>query len=216
LFTGIIEEVGRIRKINRGNLSIRLSIACEKVLENIGKGDSVAVNGVCLTVTDYGSGWFTVDVMPETMRKTGFDRFNIKSGVNLERALRLSDRLGGHFVSGHIDGTGIIRKKADEDNARWLFIEAAPEILRYVVVKGSVAIDGISLTVAFVDDECFGVSIVPHTYENTTFADRKEGDMVNIECDVLGKYIKKLMDNERNNTIDKEITIDFLADNGFL
>jgi riboflavin synthase len=216
LFTGIIEEVGRVRKINRGNQSIRLSITCEKVLKDIGKGDSIAVNGICLTVTDFESGWFTVDVMPETMRKTELSKLNINSGVNLERALRLSDRLGGHIVSGHIDGTGIIIQKTEEDNAHWLFIEAAPDILRYIVVKGSVAIDGISLTAASVDNTCFGVSIIPHTYENTNIALKKEGDTVNIECDFIGKYVEKLMGYNRNNTGDKGITIDFLETNGFM
>lgn len=216
MFTGIVEELGKVKGIARGSKSIRLSIACERVLEDAKPGDSIAVNGICLTVTDMGSGWFAADVMPETMRRTGLEKLDVSDRVNLERALRLSDRLGGHLVSGHIDGTGIIAGKIEEDNAIWVTIEASGDILRYIVMKGSVALDGTSLTVAYVDERCFKVSLIPLTAGVTTLGFKRVGDIVNIECDVIGKYVEKLVcggRTEGNNK--KDLTLDFLRENGF-
>lgn len=215
MFTGIVEEVGRVASITRGQKSIGLKIACTKVLEDVQVGDSIAVNGICLTVTEYGRESFLVDVMPETMRKTSLGDLNITAQVNLERALRLSDRLGGHIVSGHIDGTGILTNRVTEDNAIWLTIKARDDILRYVIQKGSVALDGISLTVAGVNSDSFKVSIIPHTTIATTLGEKHIGDTINIECDEVAKYIEKfILSNSKQ--IDKNgLSIDFLQENGF-
>lgn len=216
MFTGIVEEVGSIREIIRGSLSIQLSINCSKILNDIKTGDSIAVNGICLTVTGLGDGWFSADVMPETMRKTNLQMLNISDKVNLERALRLSDRLGGHIVTGHIDGTGIVTGRVEEDNAIWLSVEAPDVIMKYIVMKGSVALDGTSLTVAHVDENCFKVSLIPLTAGVTTLGSRRMGDRINIECDVMGKYVEKLLNGNIHETKPKkDISIDFLRDNGF-
>lgn len=217
MFTGIVEEIGLIRAVVRGGRSVRLEVSCTKVLEDAKMGDSIAVNGICLTVTGMGDNWFSADVMPETMRRTGLDKLGISGRVNLERALRLADRLGGHMVSGHIDGMGTVSGRLEEDNAIWLTIAAGGEILKYVVEKGSVALDGTSLTVAAVDDKSFKVSLIPLTRGITTLGLKKPGDMVNIECDVIGKYIEKLLTGNRASAQEKEgLSLDFLKDNGFV
>jgi riboflavin synthase len=216
MFTGIVEELGRVKNIIRGSRSIKLSIECVKILDDVKIGDSIAVNGICLTVTDLGGNWFTADVMPETMRKTSLDKLTMSDRVNLERALRLSDRLGGHLVSGHIDGTGTMIGRVEEDNAIWLTIGASESILKYIVMKGSVALDGTSLTVAHVEGESFKVSLIPHTAGVTTLGSKKVGDVINIECDVIGKYVEKLiMGSDKKENIKKDISIDFLRENGF-
>jgi len=216
MFTGIVEEIGSIRGIIQGSLSIQLSVNCSKVLEDVKTGDSIAVNGICLTVVNQSSYWFSADVMPETMRKTGLQKLNISDKVNLERALRLSDRLGGHIVSGHIDGTGIVTSRIEEDNAIWLTIEAIDNILKYIVNKGSVALDGTSLTVAYVDEKCFKVSLIPLTAGATTLGYKRIGDQINIECDVIGKYVEKLVNgNNQEAKYKKDISFDFLRNNGF-
>lgn len=216
MFTGIIEEVGTIKGIVHGALSIKLSIHCHKVLDDVRIGDSIAVNGICLTVSDMGSDWFTADVMPETIRKTGLNKLNVWDKVNIERALRLSDRLGGHIVTGHIDGTGVVIAKVQEDNAIWLTVEAQDTILKYIVMKGSVALDGTSLTVAYVDDKCFKVSLIPITVLHTTLDSKRVGDVINIECDVIAKYTEKFLGgNLAESNGKKDISIDFLRDNGF-
>lgn len=214
MFTGIVEEVGSIREIIPGSLSIKLSIKCSKLLQNVQIGDSIAVNGICLTVIDLASSWFAVDVMPETMRRTGLQKLNIYDRVNLERALSLSDRLGGHIVSGHIDGTGIVKSRVEEDNAVWLTVEAREDIMKYIVFKGSVALDGTSLTVACVDEKSFKVSLIPLTAEATTLGFRRVGDQINIECDVIGKYVERLL-NRNMKDYKKDISVDFLRENGF-
>lgn len=213
MFTGIIEETGTIKAIRHGSGSSQLTIGAKMVLSDIKIGDSINTNGVCLTVISFGHDYFVVDVMPETLRRTSFSALNSGSPVNLERALRLSDRLGGHLVSGHIDGTGKIIRRWDEDNAVWFNISADPSILRYIVEKGSVALDGISLTVATVDSRTFSVSVIPHTSEVTTILGKKSGDLLNIECDIIAKYIEKL-----NAPGDKgsKIDLEFLAKNNFL
>lgn len=222
MFTGIIEEIGRIKTITRGPQSIRLTISCGKVLMDSRPGDSIAVNGICLTAAALGSDWFSADVMPETLRRTSLQQLKLHDPVNLERALRLSDRLGGHMVSGHIDGTGRLVRLIREDNAILLTFEAAPSILRYVVSKGSVSIDGVSLTVVGVDEETLQVSLIPHTAGQTTLGGCKVGDDVNIECDVIGKYVEKMLgghtDPHSSNPDAKKtpgLTLDFLMANGF-
>jgi riboflavin synthase len=223
MFTGIIEEIGQIKAIIRGSKSIRLTIICSRVIEGIKPGDSIAVNGICLTAAALGPGWFAADVMPETLRRTGLQKIRPQDTVNLERALRLCDRLGGHLVSGHTDGTGQLIRRDQEDNAIWLTIEAAPEILRYVVTKGSITLDGVSLTVAAVDQATLQVALIPHTASLTTLGSRAVGESVNIECDVIGKYVEKFVQATRSglDTIGQNIesksglTMAFLHDNGF-
>jgi riboflavin synthase len=211
MFTGIIEETGIIKSIRTGGRSARIIISANKVLEGLKVGDSINTDGVCLTVTEFSSSSFTVDVMPETMHRSTFTKLRSGSSVNLERALRLSDRLGGHIVSGHIDGTGIIDRIRKDENAVWLSVTAEEPILKYIVEKGSVAIDGISLTVVKTDKRAFEVSIIPHTQSETTILSKKTGDTINIECDVLGKYVEKLC---RIN--DGKIDLNILAENGFI
>lgn len=193
MFTGIVEETGSIDRIARGAHSAVLTIRASKVLEGTVVGDSIAVNGVCLTVTSIGTGVFTADVMHETLSRSSLSMARSGSRVNLERAMPMNGRFGGHIVSGHIDGTGKIRSIRRDDNAVWYTITAAPQILRYIVEKGSVAIDGISLTVASVDSESFAISAIPHTVSVTVLSDRQEGDVVNLENDIIGKYVEKLL-----------------------
>ena len=193
MFTGIIEEIGSVRKISLKGNSGSLEIAAKKVLDGTKIGDSIAVNGVCLTVTSLGAGFFTADVMAETLRRSNLASLNGGSGVNLERAMAANGRFGGHIVSGHIDGTGTISKMQKEENAVWLNIKTNEEILNLIVEKGSIAIDGISLTVALVNESEFSVSVIPHTGEETTLLSKKAGDKVNLENDIVGKYVQKLL-----------------------
>ncbi len=191
MFTGIIEEIGIVKSVTKGATSFSMLITADVVASGLRPGDSVNTNGACLTVTSLGQDSFTVDVMPETMRRTNLGALKQGSPVNLERALQLSSRLGGHLVSGHIDGTGLISKLKKEDNAIWITVSTGAEILRYLISKGSVSLDGISLTVVHVDKESFDVSLIPHTMAVTTLKDKKAGDMLNIECDMVAKYIEK-------------------------
>ncbi len=213
MFTGIIEETGLVKSIKHGNQSSQLSIQAKLVVEDVKTGDSINTNGVCLTVIAFGPDFFMIDVMPETIRMTNFRELKAGSAVNLERALRPIDRLGGHLVSGHVDGTGKIERRWEEDNAVWFKITAEPGILRYIVEKGSVALDGISLTVANTDSRSFSVSIIPHTQMITTLMNKKSGDLLNIECDIIAKYIEKL---HSPNTKNRQIDRDFLERNNFL
>ena len=214
MFTGIIEEIGRIRSIRKGEKSESLIVECKNILEGTMKGDSISVNGVCLTVTDMSANSFEADVMPETVRATNLKYLKPGDSVNLERALSPSGRFGGHIVSGHIDGTGTIQEIKREDNAIWFTISARNEILKYVIHKGSVAVDGISLTVQYADERVFKIALIPHTRDYTTLPGRKVGYCVNIECDIIGKYIEKLM-----NYTEKEnkggISLEYLLENGF-
>ena len=217
MFTGIIEEVGRVASLRRGAHSCVLTIEASRVLEDVSVGDSIATNGVCLTVTSYTSTAFTVDVMHETIDRSSLGSLKPGSPVNLERALPANGRFGGHIVSGHIDGVGTVSAVAADDNAVWYTIEAVPAILRHIVEKGSIAIDGISLTVASVDGRSFRVSIIPHTRAETTLAARRVGDVVNLECDVVGKYVERLMTfgTASEPAPQSAITKDFLFKNGF-
>lgn len=219
MFTGIVEEIGTIQAISHGNLSSRLTIKASSVLADVHEGDSIAVNGVCLTVTAFQPDQFTADVMGETLRRSSLGTLKKGSPVNLERALSLTSRLGGHIVSGHIDGTGTIASIRKESTAYWFTIEAAPQLLRYIVEKGSIAIDGISLTVAGVNDTSFQVSIIPHTAGHTTLLTKKAADIVNLECDIIGKYVEKLLktDTEESaNSSQSSLTAGFLAQHGYL
>ena len=193
MFTGIIEEVGEIRGISLTGTSGTIGIRARKVLEGTKIGDSIAVNGVCLTVVTLQPDGFQADVMAETVRRSSLGILRPGDRVNLERAMAADGRFGGHIVAGHIDGTGRVESLVREENAVWVTISAPAEILRYIVEKGSIAIDGISLTVAYVDDRVFKVSVIPHTGEETTLLSRVPGDTVNLENDIVGKYIEKLM-----------------------
>lgn len=212
MFTGIVEEIGSILSIRNGSKSSRLKIKANKVLEDTKIGDSICTNGVYLTVASIESNSFEVDVMAETLRKSDLKDLHIGSLVNLERALSLQSKLGGH-----IDGVGKITSMFKEDNAIWINIQASIQTLKYVVYKGSITIDGISLIVAYVDDYMFKVSIIPHTLENTILSKKFVGDSVNIECDMIGKYVEKLLGIKNNISSNKESSIseDFLKSNGF-
>lgn len=193
MFTGIIEEIGKVKAIQKGEKSSVLTIAAETILENTIIGDSISVNGVCLTVTALTSDAFQMDVMAETLDRSNLGQLTVGQKINLERALNLEKRLGGHIVSGHIDGIGTIEDFRPDDNAVWVTVTTGPDLLRYIIEKGSIAIDGISLTVAKVDDQSFAVAIIPHTAEETILLKKAVGDTVNLECDMIGKYVEKLL-----------------------
>lgn len=212
MFTGIIEEIGTVQKIQNGTNACVLTVSAQNVLSGVRIGDSIAVNGTCLTVCRADSGSFSADVMPETMRRTNLGNLHPGSKVNLERAMPANGRFGGHFVSGHIDGTGTIRLMRREENAVWVTVAADASILRYIAEKGSVAIDGISLTVAAVTEQDFSVSVIPHTAQETTLLSRHTGEAVNLECDIIAKYTEKLLRPQRQNGI----SAGFLAEHGFL
>ena len=213
MFTGIIEELGSLKTIRPQKNALRLTIAAKKILEDIHLGDSIAVNGICLSVVDFHSDSFSADVMQETLSRTSLSQLKPGSPVNLERAMALGGRFGGHIVSGHIDGTGTITRIHKDGIAVWYTIQAAPSILKYIVEKGSVALDGISLTVASVSQDSFQVSVIPHTLENTILPRKNVRDLINIENDCIGKYVEKLLKNEEQTP--KGITREFLLRSGF-
>ena len=215
MFTGIVEELGTIRAVRRGAASAVLSIGASEVLSDLKIGDSVAVNGVCLTVTSLDDGGFTADVMHETLGRSSLGALAPGGRVNLERAMPANGRFGGHIVSGHIDGTGKIASVRPDDNALWYTISAAPELLRYIGEKGSITIDGISLTVAAVDEVSFSVSLIPHTAAVTTLGKKRAGDTVNLETDIIGKYVEKLLCPAPEPERQGGISLEFLAENGF-
>ena len=215
MFTGIVEELGQVKALSlRGN-SGTLTVKAKKVLEGTKIGDSIAVNGVCLTVTNMKNNEFSADVMAETVRRSSLGALQAGSYVNLERAMAADGRFGGHIVSGHIDGTGTIATIRTDDNAVWYTVQAAPSLLRYIVEKGSITIDGISLTVAAVDGSGFSVSAIPHTVAVTILSEKRVGDTVNLETDIIGKYVEKLLRPQPETTPQSGITLEFLAENGF-
>ena len=216
IFTGIIEELGVVKSIAINGASGCITIKAKKVLEGTQLGDSIAVNGTCLTVTSINSDGFSADVMAETVKRTSLSQVGKGDLVNLERAMILNGRFGGHIVSGHIDGTGTITKYTKEENAIWVTIKAPDEILDLIVEKGSICIDGISLTVATVSDQDFQVSIIPHTAKETTLIHKKVGSLVNLENDIVGKYIKKLMENNKEEQAKKAsgLTMEMLEEYG--
>lgn len=218
MFTGIIEKIGIIRNVKKGSNSSRLTVEVDDILKDTKIGDSISTNGVCLTVNDLCSRSFTADVMAETLRKSNLGDLNPGDKVNLERALEVGGRLGGHVVTGHIDGIGKIVNITREDISVWITIIPEGNLIEYIVKKGSIAIDGISLTVASVEKNIFKVSIIPHTSKETTLLTKKIGDEVNLECDILGKYIEKFLGlkTDHNNEAKKEIDYEFLQKNGFM
>jgi len=214
MFTGIIEEIGRIQQIERGARSSRLTISGDVIFSDLKLGDSVAVNGICLTASGISGKQFTADVMPETLERTALGALSPGSSVNLERAMAANGRFGGHIVSGHIDGVGRITQIQSDDNAVRVRIGAETAILRYVIQKGSIAIDGISLTIADLDAGGFTVSIIPHTAAETTLLSKRSGDLVNLENDLVGKYVERLILPQSTDSQSK-ITYEFLAEHGF-
>lgn len=217
MFTGIIEEVGVIRSIKMGAQSAVITIQADKVMEDIHIGDSIAMNGVCLTVTSHDRHSYSVDIMHESLKRTNLGMMKGGSRVNLERAMPANGRFGGHIVAGHVDGTGTITSMERDDNAVWIHIDTEPAVLKYIVEKGSVTIDGISLTVATVDSKSFAVSVIPHTGANTTLLEKKPGDTINLETDMIGKYVEKLLgfQTQEEYKASSNITMEFLAENGF-
>lgn len=215
MFTGIVEEIGTLEKIQRGTHSAVLTIRADQVLEGTKIGDSIAVNGICLTVTTLFSGCFTADVMHETLNRSSFVGLSTGSHVNLERAMAADGRFGGHIVSGHVDGIGKIVRIRRDDNAIWYTIEAKPEVMRYIVEKGSITIDGISLTVAEVKQSEFSISAIPHTVSQTVLREKKAGDIVNLETDIIGKYVEKLLKPNSVQEQESGITREFLTRYGF-
>lgn len=215
MFTGIVEEMGVLRSVRRGAHSAVLSIGAETVLSDLKIGDSVAVNGVCLTATTVDAGGFTADVMHETLNRSSLGALVPGSPVNLERAMAANGRFGGHMVAGHIDGTGTITARRQDDNAVWYTVSAAPSLLRYIVEKGSIAIDGISLTVASVAADRFSVSVIPHTAAVTVLGRKRPGDIVNLETDIIGKYVEKLLRPAADTAPKGGISLEFLMENRF-
>ena len=215
MFTGIIEEVGEIQSIKKGANSAVITIKASTVLGDLHLGDSVALNGVCLTAVSIGKNNYSVDVMHETLNRSALIQLSPGQHVNLERAMPANGRFGGHIVAGHVDGTGKITEIRRDDNAVWYTIQASPQIMKYIVTKGSVTVDGISLTVAKVSETDFSISAIPHTVKITVLGERKEGDIVNLETDIIGKYVEKLITPVKEQPIKSNITRDFLNKYGF-
>lgn len=215
VFTGIIEEVGVINRLSLSGNSGSIDVKASKVLERTKIGDSIAVNGVCLTVTNLKSSGFIADVMPETIARSSLNILTTGSLVNLERAMPADGRFGGHIVSGHIDGTGIIEEIYRDENAVRISIRAANDIMQLIVEKGSITIDGISLTVASTAEDSFSVSVIPHTLSETSLIKKEIGNPVNLETDIIGKYVQKLLKSSSNEVKSNELTIEYLKEMGF-
>lgn len=213
MFTGIVEEIGTVKSIHMTGKSGTVTIKAKKVLEGTKVGDSIAVNGICLTVTSMTDNGFEADVMAETVRRSSLSECRGNDEVNLERAMAADGRFGGHIVSGHIDGTGTITSLSREENAVWVTISADARIIRYIVEKGSICIDGISLTVAKVNHDNFSVSVIPHTAGQTTLLKKRAGDIVNLENDIVGKYVERFLGVEQNKS--DGITMEMLSEYGF-
>ena len=208
MFTGIVEELGAVERAGA-----RLKIQCRKVIEGSHSGSSIAVNGVCLTAVDLDSGSFSADLAPETLRRSNLGHLQVGSKVNLERPLALSDRLSGHLVQGHVDGVGeLAGLRALGDDNWWMEVRIPAELDRYLVFKGSIAMDGISLTIAELRGDILAVTVIPHTYRNTTLGTRKPGDLLNVECDMIAKHVEKLLGRVE---VKPGLTIERLKEMGF-
>ncbi|NMD41824.1 MAG: riboflavin synthase [Firmicutes bacterium] len=218
MFTGLVEEIGRLRARDSSRGGARLVISAGELLQGSAVGDSIAVNGVCLTVTELSAGSFSAVVMPETLRKSNLGALSPGEGLNLERALPLGGRLGGHLVSGHIDGTGTLIRRYPEGNAVIMHFRMPAELERYLIPKGSIAVDGVSLTVAALTPEGFSVSLIPHSAAKTTLGTLKIGSTVNLEVDLIGKYVERLLGPhlERSRESGQTLTAAFLEENGFI
>lgn len=216
MFTGIVEDIGVIKQVVKSSKSTKLTILATKIMSDLKYGDSVATDGVCLTVSELSPMTFSADVMAQTLRFSTLGKLRVGDRVNLERALQLSNRFGGHIVSGHIDCVGRIVNIYQEDIARWIEIEIPRESMKYIVAKGSVSVDGISLTVAKLDKTTFWISTIPVTQSDTTLAQKKVGEDVNIELDILAKYTERLLNFGENKEKKSQIDRDFLKENGFI
>ena len=205
MFTGIVEEMGNVKALRRDAGAARITISASAVLDNTALGDSISVNGVCLTVVHISKNEFSADVAVETLKVTNLGDLKIGTKVNLERALQLSARIGGHLVSGHVDAVGRIREKREEGNGWRIFIDAPETLLKYVIKKGSIAIDGISLTVADVDKTGFSIAMIPHTAKLTTLGFKSTGDSVNLEGDLIGKYVERLLSGRMESGVNLEL-----------
>lgn len=193
MFSGIVEVLGDVRSMASGDSGARIAIEAGALVEGVKLGDSIAINGACMTVVAFGNSIFEADISPESLRMTNLGDLKAGEKVNLEKALVLGDRLGGHMVTGHIDGMGKIRERKADGDSIWLTVEAPPDVMRYLVFKGSIAVDGISLTVATCDEDSFSIAIIPHTSEHTTLTAKRDGAVVNLEADLIGKYVEKLL-----------------------
>ena len=216
MFTGLVEELGRLKRLQQGSAWGKITVEAKKVLDNIQLGDSIAINGVCLTVVDFTANDFTADVMAETLEKSNLGSLKPGTQVNLERALRPTDRMGGHIVQGHVDGIGHIILDEQIGIARLIKIETSPNVLAFIVSKGSIAIDGISLTVVEIKDNWFSVSLIPHSAAMTTLGFKKRGDQVNLETDIVGRYLYKFLNHTPEAPSSRSIDLRFLAESGFL
>lgn len=210
-----MEEIGTIESIKRHPNSLQFKITCEKVLTDVNAGDSISVDGVCLTVNEFESAYFTADVMPETVSATTLSMLQTGSPVNLERAMAANGRFGGHFVSGHVDGTGEIISVWRHENAKYFEIKTDDTLLKYFIDKGSVTVDGTSLTIFDLTDNGFVISLIPVTQTDSILGQKKSGDFVNIECDMLAKYMENLLEKRAGNKANG-VTMDTLVENGFL
>ena len=215
MFTGIVEEVGKVVGMTQGSKSVNLTVAATLIFNDLGIGDSVSTNGVCLTVTHISGNTFTADVTHESLTRSTLGVLKLQSPVNLERAMSACGRFGGHIVTGHIDGSGVIQAVKADDIAIWYTIATSSHIMAYIVEKGSITIDGISLTVATVTDKTFSVSVIPHTASQTTLRDRKVGDTVNLENDIVGKYIEKLICLPQETASTTKLSMEKIAQYGF-
>ncbi|WP_042142149.1 riboflavin synthase [Paucisalibacillus sp. EB02] len=218
MFTGIIEEKGTVKSVQKvSENSIEMAIEAQKILDDVKLGDSISVNGVCLTVTNFTSKEFQVDVMPETFKSTSLKDLSSGSTVNLERAMAANGRFGGHFVSGHVDGTGLIIRRNRKENAIYYDIRVPEELEKYLMLKGSITVDGTSLTIFNVNKNVVTISLIPHTVHETVVGEKKQGEIVNIECDTLAKYVHHLFNQYQDNTQQKTgISTDLLRQNGFM
>lgn len=216
MFTGLIEDLGTVRELPKGAEGVRLTVGTQIPMGELVLGESIAVNGICLTVAAFGQGAFVADVSPETLGRTNLGDLSVGAVVNLERALRLSDRLGGHLVSGHVDGVATLAGRRRQGNSLCLTFRFPAHLGRYLVEKGSVALDGISLTVTEVSDEAFSVAVIPHTLERTTLHRKEVGAQVNIETDIVGKYVERLLRGGDEASDQRPIDAEFLAKHGFL
>ena len=219
MFTGIVEELGQLQKLEKGDEWGRISVAADIVLEDVKLGDSIAVNGVCLTVVNFSARHFEADVMAETLDKTNLGQLSFGEKVNLERAVRLSDHMGGHIVQGHVDGIGTILEEHMVGIAKVVTFRAPKNILDFTVAKGSIAIDGISLTVVDVTRETFSVSLIPHTAAQTTLGFKRPGDTVNLEADIVGRYIHKFIRGDEapeTGAAKQSLSFSSLLENGFI
>lgn len=215
MFTGIVEELGCVSTVKRGNQSSVIIIKAKKVLEDVAIGDSIAVNGVCLTAKSFDATTFQADVMNETFQRSNLGKLKPGDAVNLERAMLAGGRFGGHMVAGHVDDTGVITNMKRDDNAIWFTISANEKILHYCVEKGSITIDGISLTIADMGDDYLKISVIPHTMEQTNLGKKRIGDLVNLENDMVGKYIEKFVTKETKESQECELTQEMLFQAGF-